>query len=58
MKEMKLEVVEKLLGFKLLVLSVIVLSLTLGRPVAIVAHHGTQKLCSFTMQDEDCIRHC
>lgn len=58
MKEFKLAAVEKMLGFKLLVLSAIVLSLTLGRPAAIVAHQGTQKLCSFIMQPEDCSRHC
>jgi len=58
MKEIKLKAIENLLGAKLLILSVIVLSLTLGRPAAIVAHQGTQKICSFIMQTEDCRRHC
>jgi len=58
MKELRPTVIERLLGFKLLILSIIVLSLTLGKPAAIIAHQGTQKLCAFMMQTEDCSRHC
>lgn len=58
MKELPVKVVEKMLGLKLLLLSFIVLSLTLAKPAAIVAHQGTQKICSFIMQTEDCIKHC
>lgn len=58
MKEFSATVVEKMLGLKLLLLSVIVLSLTLAKPAAIVAHQGTQKICSFIMQTEECGKHC
>ena len=58
MKEFPVKVVEKMLGLKLLMLSAIVLSLTLAKPAAIVAHQGTQKICSFIMQPEDCSKHC
>jgi hypothetical protein len=58
MKEFTVQTVEKMLGLKLLMLSFIVLSLTLAKPAAIVAHQGTQKICSFLMQAEDCSKHC
>lgn len=58
MKEFPVKVVEKMLGLKLLILSALVLSLTLAKPAAIVAHQGTQKICSFIMQTEDCGKHC
>lgn len=57
MKDFPVKVVEKMLGLKLLMLSFIVLSLTLAKPSAIVAHQGTQKLCSFIMKT-DCSKHC
>ncbi len=58
MKEFSVKVVEKMLGLKLLVLSAVVLSLALAKPAAIVAHQGTQKICSFIMHTEDCRKHC
>ena len=58
MKEFSVTVVEKMLGLKLLLLSAIILSLTLAKPAAIVAHQGTQKICSFIMQTDECKRHC
>ncbi|TWJ19728.1 hypothetical protein JN12_01529 [Geobacter argillaceus] len=58
MKDLPVKFVEKLLGLKLLILSVIVLSLTLAKPAAILAHQGTQRICSFIMQTEDCGKHC
>lgn len=58
MKEFPVKVVEKMLGLKLLILSALVLSLTLAKPAAIVAHQGTQKICSFIMHTEDCGKHC
>lgn len=58
MKEFTVQSVEKMLGLKLFLLSFIVLSLTLAKPAAIVAHQGMQKICSFIMQNEDCSKHC
>jgi hypothetical protein len=58
MKEFNIQTVEKMLGLKLLVLSFIVFSLTLAKPAAILAHQGSQKICSFIMQTEDCSKHC
>lgn len=58
MKELSIQTVEKMLGIKLFLLSFIVLSLTIAKPAAIAAHQGTQKLCSFIMQTEDCGKHC
>jgi formate-dependent nitrite reductase membrane component NrfD len=58
MKDFPVKVVEKVLGIKLLILSLIVLSLTLAKPASIVAHQGTQKICSFIMRTDDCARHC
>lgn len=58
MKEFTFKTVEKMLGLKLFLLSAVVLSLTLAKPAAIVAHQGTQKICSFIMQTEECGKHC
>lgn len=58
MKEFSVQTVEKMLGLKLLMLSALVLSLTLAKPAVIVAHQGTQKICSFIMQTENCGKHC
>lgn len=58
MKWFSITNVEKMLGLKLLILSIIVLSLTLAKPTAIIAHQGTQKICSFIMQTEECSKHC
>jgi len=58
MKEFSIQTVEKMIGLKLLLLSFIVLSLTLAKPAAIAAHQGTQKICSFLMQTEECGKHC
>ena len=58
MKEFTVQAVEKMLGLKLLLLSFIVLSLPLAKPAAIIAHQGTQKICSFIMHTEDCGKHC
>ncbi len=58
MKDFTVNGVERILGFKLLVLTTVVISLTLARPAALTAHKGAQKLCSFVMQTEDCGKHC
>lgn len=58
MEGRKFDLLGKLLFLKFLVLSAVVLSLTLARPAAIAAHQGTQKICSFIMQTDDCSKHC
>lgn len=58
MKEFPVHTMEKMLGLKLLVLSMVVLSLTLAKPAAMAAHQGTQRICSFLMPKAECSKHC
>ena len=54
----KLKFIGPLLFLKFSILMVIIVSLTMVKPMAIAAHQGTQKICSFVMQVDECAKHC
>jgi hypothetical protein len=54
----KLKIIGPMLFFKFTILMAIVFSLTLVKPMAIAAHNGTQKICSYIMDADDCAKHC
>jgi len=54
----KLTLIGPMLFLKFSILMVIVVSLTMVKPVAIAAHKSTQKICSLVMQDAECAKHC
>lgn len=58
MKSGKLVFVGPMLFAKFSILVVIIASLTLAKPVAIAAHKGAQKICSFVMPAGECAKHC
>lgn len=47
-----------MLFLKFSILMAIIVSLTMVKPMAIAAHKGTQKICSFIMTPDDCAKHC
>jgi hypothetical protein len=54
----KLNFIGPMLFFKFSILMAIVFSLTMVKPMAIAAHNGTQKICSFIMDTDECAKHC
>ncbi|MSN27378.1 MAG: hypothetical protein GJV46_16125 [Geobacter sp.] len=54
----KLKFLGPMLFIKFSILMAIIVSLTLVKPMAIVAHNGTQKICSFIMNADECTKHC
>lgn len=58
MNSNKLTFVGPMLFAKFSILAVIIVSLTLAKPVAIAAHKGAQKICSFVMPAGECVKHC
>lgn len=54
----KLNFIGPMLFFKFSILMAIVFSLTMVKPMAIAAHNGTQKICTFIMDADDCAKHC
>lgn len=54
----KLKFIGPMLFFKFTILMAIVFSLTMVKPMAIAAHNGTQKFCSYIMDADDCAKHC
>lgn len=54
----KLKIIGPLLFLKFSILMAIIVSLTIVKPMAIAAHNGTQKICSFIMDRDDCTEHC
>jgi hypothetical protein len=54
----KLKFIGPMMFFKFTILMAIVFSLTMVKPMAIAAHNGTQKICSFIMDANDCAKHC
>jgi len=54
----KLKFIGPMLFFKFSILMAIVISLTMVKPMAIAAHSGTQKICSYIMHADDCAKHC
>lgn len=58
MKDITFSGVERMVGIKVLVLTLVVFTLTLAKPAASMAHVGAQKVCSLVMQSGDCAKHC
>lgn len=54
----KLNFIGPMLFFKFSILVAIVFSLTMAKPMAIAAHSGTQKICAYIMDADDCAKHC
>jgi hypothetical protein len=54
----KLPLIGPMLFLKFGILVAIIASLTVVKPMAIAAHKGTQKICSFVMPADECARHC
>jgi len=54
----KLTLIGPILFLKFSILMVIVVSVTMVKPLAIAAHKSTQKICSLVMQDAECAKHC
>jgi hypothetical protein len=54
----KLKLIGPMLFLKFSILMAIIVSLTMVKPMAIAAHKGTQKICSFIMDRDDCAKHC
>ena len=54
----KLTLIGPMLFLKFSILMVIVVALTMVKPVAMAAHKSTQKICSLVMQDAECAKHC
>lgn len=54
----KLNFIGPMLFFKFSILVAIVFSLTMVKPMAIAAHSGTQKICAYIMDADDCAKHC
>lgn len=54
----KLKFIGPMMFFKFTILMAIVFSLTMVKPMAIAAHSGTQKICSYIMTADDCAKHC
>ena len=54
----KLNFVGPMLFLKFSILMAIIVSLTMVKPMAIAAHKGTQKICSFVMPVDECAKHC
>ena len=58
MDTIKLKFIGPMLFLKFSILMAIVISITMVKPMAIAAHNGTQKICSFVMDPDDCAKHC
>ena len=58
MNTKKLSFVGPLLFLKFSILMAIIVALTMVKPMAMAAHMGTQKICSYVMSAEDCTKHC
>lgn len=56
--DIKLKFIGPMMFFKFTILMAIVFSLTMVKPMAIAAHNGTQKICSYIMAPDDCAKHC
>jgi len=54
----KLKFIGPMMFLKFTILMAIVFSLTMVKPMAIAAHNGTQKICSYIMNTDDCAKHC
>lgn len=54
----KLTYIGPMLFLKFSILMAVVVSLTMVKPMAFAAHKGTQKICSFVMNADDCAKHC
>jgi hypothetical protein len=53
-----LTLIGPMLFLKFSILMVLVVSLTIVKPMAIAAHKSTQKICSLVMHDAECAKHC
>lgn len=58
MNSNKLNFVGPMLFLKFSILMAIIVSLTIVKPMAMAAHNGAQKVCSFVMNPDDCAKHC
>jgi hypothetical protein len=58
MNSNKFKFVGPLLFLKFSILMAIIVSLTIVKPMAIAAHSGAQKVCSFVMNADECVKHC
>lgn len=54
----KLKFIGPMLFLKFSILMAIIVSLTIVKPMAIAAHKGTQIICSFVIQVDECAKHC
>lgn len=58
MESNKLKFVGPMLFLKFSILMAIIVSLTIVKPMVIAAHAGAQKVCSFVMKADECVKHC
>jgi hypothetical protein len=58
MNSNKLKFIGPMLFLKFSILVAIIVSLTIVKPMAIAAHTGAQKACSFVMKADECVKHC
>ncbi|SNB45371.1 hypothetical protein [Geobacter sp. DSM 9736] len=58
MEERIINSLQKMLFWKFLALSAVMLTLTMGKPTISAAHKGTEKICSIIMSSEECLKHC
>lgn len=54
----KLKFVGQMLFLKFSILMAIIVSLTIVKPMAMAAHNGAKKVCSFVMKADECVKHC
>ncbi len=54
----RLKFIGPMLFLKFGILVAIIASLTVVKPMAIAAHKGSQKICSFVMPADECAKHC
>ena len=58
MDSKKLKFVGPMLFLKFSILMAIIVSVTIVKPMAIAAHVGAQKACSFVMKSDECVKRC
>lgn len=58
METTKYNFVGSMLFLKFSILMLLIVSLTVVKPAASLAHKGAQKICSSVMQADECVKHC
>jgi len=58
METPKINFVGSMLFLKFSILMIIIVSLTIVKPAASLAHKGAQKICSSVMLTAECVKHC